>query len=611
MKKIFYITLIFILAFAGCEKILDKEPLQIVSDADVWDDPGLIKSYHASLYDRAPTKRLFIQGYWWGAEWDAWSWPNNDNHPEIHVDPNDYPVLCDEARGGYSWAYSLDLNEVGFNNTTWQLQYWDYQIIRSCNEFLELIQEGNVDEDTRKILSAEVRWIRAFVYLEKVKRYGGVPIISKVQSITDPDEELFPVRNKEQEVYDFVISECELAAEDLPEVASELGHADKYTALATISRAALYAGSIAKYGQVKLNGIVGIPSSEADKYWQIAYDASKEIIDNGPYLLYDEESDKALNYQNIFLDEENSEIIFSRRFIGKDYGHSFDFYNKPLSFRVGWGGFINPTLDLVDDFDFIDGSDGAIDWTSQTSSVMELLKNKDPRLHGSIYYQGSEIEGDSIEAYILEADGVYLENNPGGFYMWDNNGTTIPIGHVGDDVYPIHRDGTKTGFNIKKFLRPDFDQDGQGVSDTDWIEFRLAEILLNYAEAAFELGKPGDARNAVNQIRDRAGIAQRGSITLDQIRHERKIELVFECHRIWDIRRWRIANDVYNKEFHGLNTIWVLPENTYRYEIFNCDYRDQKSNPLPRYFNPQRMYYIAITVDRINNNPNLVENPGY
>ena len=144
-----------------------------------------------------------------------------------------------------------------------------------------------------------------------------------------------------------------------------------------------------------------------------------------------------------------------------------------------------------------------------------------------------------------------------------------------------------------------------GTSRTDWIIFRYAEILLNLAEAAFELGKTDEALDAINQIRNRAGIAPLTTIDRNKIHHERKIELAFEGHRYWDVRRWRTAEVDLSKSFSNLR--FIVDYTTRKYKLEILPHWD--GLPVPQFY-PQH-YYMPITLERTNNNPNLVENPGY
>ena len=143
-------------------------------------------------------------------------------------------------------------------------------------------------------------------------------------------------------------------------------------------------------------------------------------------------------------------------------------------------------------------------------------------------------------------------------------------------------------------------------SRTDYQIFRFAEILLNYAEAAFELGKPDDALDAVNQIRRRAGVKELPSIDRDKIRHERKVELAFENHRYWDLRRWREAETALTRSFSGLQYIYDYKSGKFKVVVIEDV---DGTTASPTFYNQN--YYFPITKARRAANPNLIENPGY
>jgi hypothetical protein len=147
-------------------------------------------------------------------------------------------------------------------------------------------------------------------------------------------------------------------------------------------------------------------------------------------------------------------------------------------------------------------------------------------------------------------------------------------------------------------------------STTPWYVFRYAEVLLNYAEAAVELGKTSDALGAVNELRTRAGIAPLTSITRDQVRHERKVELAFENQRWWDIRRWRIAATVLNNtQFHALYP-WLMWEEGKSPSQMKYTFEIVPAPKNTRTF-PPKLYYERIDPEEITKNSNLVQNPGY
>ena len=146
---------------------------------------------------------------------------------------------------------------------------------------------------------------------------------------------------------------------------------------------------------------------------------------------------------------------------------------------------------------------------------------------------------------------------------------------------------------------------GMGTSKTDWIIFRYAETLLNFAEAAFELGKTDEALDAINEIRERAGIKLLTTIDRDKIRQERRIELAFEGNRYWDVRRWRTAEHDLSLPFSSVKFIIDYSTRKFKLDII----KNFVGLPTPQFY--PRHYYMPITLARVNNNPNLVENPGY
>lgn len=555
----------------SCKKIVDLKPLDIISGDQVWQDPNLIKAYITNLYSRVPLSGVFV------------------DDPGASVEQL---LICDEGRSSFDW-WPTTFTKGLLNTTGGEVEYWDYNLVRDMNTFFKEITTAGIADDVKNQYIGEVKFLRAYVYFEMVKRYGGVPLILVPQDI-HAGESLFIKRNTEKEIYDFIATECdESAAKLLVNTQPESGRVTQYAALALKSRAMLYAASEAKYGTVQLNGLVGIPSSDANAYWQKSLDASNAIISANKFELYNKYSDKAKNYQMIFLEKNNKEIILEKKYTGVQYGHSVDdFYETNANYSY-WGCQFSPTLELINSFENIDGSSGLIDWPNVRGELPYILRNKDPRFHASILYNGQQWVNDTVRLWL----GVYA----GGTLFNSEQNQYKGIDEVGRDQQTSQ--GSKTGFFMKKFLDPTRSPARPHESDQDWMVYRYAEILLNYAEAAFELGNDVGALNAINQIRTRAGIAQLAAITLDKIRHERQIELVFETHRFWDLRRWHIAKTVLSRNFHGAFPYYDYDQGNFIYKVDNCE-------GYTRVFK-EAYYYLPITEDRINNNPNLIENPGY
>jgi hypothetical protein len=219
-----------------------------------------------------------------------------------------------------SWRDLKSVKANGINSDGGVMEYWGsaYYTIRNLNEFIDKVPSSPINDDLKKLRIAEARFIRAYNYFAMVKRYGGVPLITKVPKIDDSEDVLFPKRNTEKEIYDFVIAETTAIAEDLAKT-TEYGRANKWAALALNCRAALYAASVANFGVVQLNGLLGISKSEANNYYQKAYDAANTIITSGPYQLYNQDADKVQNFKNIFLVKKNSEAIMARQHGGAGF----------------------------------------------------------------------------------------------------------------------------------------------------------------------------------------------------------------------------------------------------------------------------------------------------
>lgn len=571
MKKILVLFTVCFLTFS-CEEVVDKEPLDMITDAQVWDDPALIDAHLTFLYSQTQN---FLPYAGYGAQ-----------NPLVN--------LTDEGRCGIGWSnvhqYTQGVLNPSNANGGAYVHFWPYSSIRNQNEFLEKIQDGNVTDEFRNLRSAEVRYLRAWNYYQLAIRFGGVPLLTVAQSWED---DLFVPRNKEEEIWEFIRTELDEIIEILPAEPNGM-RVNKWVALALKSRAMLHAASIAKYGQVQLDGIVGAPASKADFYFTESYNASKEILDNGPYALYEKHADKAKNYQMIFLDEsnENKEVIFAEKFVGIDRGHTLDADQQPITYKASVVAVINPTLEMVDEYEFVDGRPGSdIDYT-QIINTKELYKDKEPRFHASILYNQAYWIDDTIRTYYFTVQNNLT--NP------RKNGPAFRGIHVNDR----EAGATQTGFYMKKFL-----QEKRGVptgeSNQDFIIFRLGEIYLNHAEAAFQLGgKNAEALESLNAIRRRAGVPEKTEITIDNIKHERRIELAFEGFRMWDARRWRDAVERFSGVVHKLNTYKIASLNTYGYLV------DPAEGKAVRLFQEQN-YYNPIHQDFLVENPKLIQNPGY
>lgn len=598
MKKSLILLILFGTGlFFSCNKeVLNKQPLNIISDANVWKDPALINAYLTQIYNDMPWLGNDCSGN--GTSGDA-AW----NFADINdVSDESYPQYRDwNPSNTFKYKYG-NLNISGG-----LLEWWGYGTVREINQFIANIPGSPLDAGVKKSKLAEARFLRAFCYFAMVKRYGGVPLILSVQSTADTKATLYPPRSTEQSVYDFIIAEADSSAADLPLVVSadSLGHPSKYAALALESRAALYAGSIAQYGSVQLNGVVGIPPGLASGYYQKSYAASQAIIKSGIYSLYNLDANKTTNFRNIFLVKNNSEVIFAKKHDANNQlaggnGWAVDFFNCPRPQAWGRGLYDQAYLELAESFQHVDGTPGTLDRTAiqqGTYTMDQIWNNKDPRFYATFYTQGNEWKGSTLDFHA----GLLL---PDGSIQTSGAYNGIPA--TGDQDYQ------GTGIGVLKYLDESHDNmaganSGWATSSQDWLIFRYAEILLNDAEAAYGSGNTAQAMADINLIRNRAGIAPLTSVSTDAIHQERKVELAFEGQRYWDVRRWRTAVTDLSVKWSGIRYI-LDASNPGKFQVQIINNVDGTSN-IPQ-FRPEN-YYLPITIARTANNPALAENPGY
>jgi hypothetical protein len=613
------------IAMTSCYDVLDQIPTDRYSDVVVWNDPKLLEQHLAELYLCVPVMINDAPG-----TKIEWGWGSQMNVDNPSSDPNDEQYgygfsaqfqgplrtleVADEARCSNAPStqnmVTLKLDGILANNTKWQWWGNAYYTIRMLNHFIQYAGSSSIYKIEERI--AEARFLRAFCYFAMVKRYGGVPLITEVLELSDYSEKsmaLYPKRNTEKEVYDFILQETDEISKILPS-SNEAGRANKWAALALRSRAALYAGSIAQFGTQQLNGLLGFPSGTHTGYYQMCYDACTEIMTQSPHRLYNVDADKVQNYKNIFLNKGNCEAIMVKQHSGNSgYGNSRWSWDMVECPRNVWGTANNhcPYVEMVEEFELKDGSSGVINKEyaqSRLWSLEELWGDRDPRFFASIWTQGTSWP----DPLVGGVSGVNTVDMHYGIITED--GTLLDL--AADSYNGIPARGplmrsVNTGFGVMKYLDPTANNYNWYLeSTTDYLIFRFGEILLNYAEAAFELGKSADALDAVNQIRGRAGIALLASIDSEKIRHERKVELAFENHRYWDLRRWRIAVEKLTRTYTGLRYIYDFASGKYRVVfIDNID----GSTTTPKFY--ESNYYFPIGQNRIAINSNLVENPGY
>jgi len=583
----------------------ERDPKQMITDEQLWNSPTLMTSLLANYYNRLPTLHgVFNTGGMTELDDAMWSGHRDQNWR------NDFQFGDDYGR------------------------YWDYGFIRDINLSLENIQtlSTKLTPAQKNLFSAELRFIRAFVYFEMVKRMGGVPLVQKplVYDFSGDPTPLQVPRAKEHEIYDFIYQEMEAIKEDLVANNASKTRSNKYTALALESRAMLYAASIAKYNALMASpistkgGEVGIPASMANAYYLKSLNAAKQII-TGPYSLFNDNPDKGANFYDMLNKKTGSEVIFAKDFAVSLKVHRFAYDNiiKSMTEDNESSSTISPSLSLVESFDYLDGSKGTLRDKDAAGNyiayngIMDIFANKDARLYGTVIYPGTTFKNNPVK---IQA-GVAVWTN--GAYQLTTSaelGKNYTDGQVWtgfDGPKDDAMDVSNTGFYIRKFVSDAPAASTRGTSAANWWPwFRLGEIYLNAAEAAFELEQP-EALGYVNSLRQRAGFPANSlsALTMEVIRNERRVELAFEDHRYFDLKRWRLAHLVWDGSENDANAV---VRGLYAYRVVRPGHADNGKYIYAR-IRPSRFrrarffrmanYYSSIDQAVLNNNPKIVRNP--
>jgi starch-binding outer membrane protein, SusD/RagB family len=536
----------------SCKRnLLDITPSDALSDATTFTDIQFVNRFLNNIYGTIPN------GF---ARRDQQPGDANWSRGMTALD-----MASDDAEANNLAGSTHTLNQ-GVIPTTWAYaeDMWtqSYELIRKCNLLIENIDQTPADESLKARMKGEATFMRAFAHAELLKWFGGIPLMLKAGT---PEEAIIP-RNTYDECVAQIITDCDAAAAVLPVVypASDLGRATKVAALSLKARVLLYKASPLNNGGN--NGL-----------WQAAADAAKEVMNYGPppgtgdYDLYND-------YYKTFIDKlGNKEIIWARKFQNPDINPS-DGARAKWYMSVGaandgaWGGF-SPTQNLVDAYEMKNGK--SISDPSSNYNPQDPYTNRDSRLDKSVVHNGSKYKR-----------GIIIETFRGGN---ENNSSRF--------------DSSKTGYGLMKMVDTS-KYSGNGDADNDWIFIRYAEVLLNYAEAKNEATGPDQSvYDALNMVRARSGQPALSGLNQDQLRqriqNERRVELSFEEHRFFDVRRWKLGSTYFNAPVYkvqitknGNNLIYNFPK-----------WEDRKFEEFQN--------FLPIPQSEIDRNAKLQQNPGY
>jgi hypothetical protein len=495
--------------------------------------------------------------------------------------------ITDEAESEVAFFHTQQWNVANITSVGNLVGQEDYRYfirwtaIRNCNIILERIDEvPDLDESYKKQVIGEIKFIRALNYAEMLKRYGGVPLIDKRLGVKD---NLNIPRNTVEETVNFIVRDCDEAVALLPDTypANFRGRVTKTAAQMLKARTLLYAASpLFNTGQPYLslgedNQLICYGNQDISR-WQLAADAAKAAIDMAPAggfrLITDKGVDK--NYKYVWEQNDNAEIVLAEKAFGARSRTQFPWYGlQPTTIIGAWGG-VSVIHNFVQKYEKKDGTPQTWNLNGGGNDLNKKYSELDPRFAQTVGYNGS----------FWNQDVPVLETFQGGRHAASSWG----------------------GAWMKKLI-PDVLSSSSSATPNS-IVFRLAEAYLNYAEALNEAQGPvQEAHNAVNIIRQRSGMPDLpADLSKEQfrerVRNERAIELAFEDHRLWDIRRWLIAEQdgVMQGPVYGLK-IYKIPDDTeFRYEPYVIETRT---------FLPKMYLHPFLNTEVFKGY--LIQNPGY
>lgn len=542
MKNIYKSAIIALMALglSSCTSFLDMSPTDKVSDKVMWESTTNAE-YHVNylysyIYD-------VLMGQCVAGQTEALT-------DMLKYGSYNYNALCYiPSEIAYGAATTLTAGYVDS-----YLGYWGswYTGISKVNKaIVSLRKYGQMSDQDKLRLEAEMKFMRAFLYFDLMKRYKEIIIYDENLDAYAKDKAV----SSEAEGWDLIQADLEYAAENLPERTASKGRLDKGMAWGFMTRAMLYA-----------------------ERWDLVKTAAVEVEKLG-YAL---EADYQDGYMKP-IGSGNKEAIIQYQFDrANDVTHSYDFYYTPggdfsINKETG-GGYGTPAQEMVESYELATG--GFPDWTpwhdvtTQTPPYADL----EPRFHASVLYNGAPWKGRKIEPYVGGADG---------WCQW--NLEREPKGR------------TTTGYYLRKMVDESHDVIAYSGGVQPLIVLRYAEVLLNKAEACHKTNDPAGANAAVRAIRDRVGLPYEdvtGDDLWKAIRQERKVELAYEGLWYWDLRRWKVAHKPYPEgltgyQQHGLK-IEKNNDGTFTYTYVSVDDQDRNF--------PEKMYRFPMPTGELNNN---------
>lgn len=580
-------------AVAGCMKPLNVVPVEFKSAEDVFTDSARAELFINNAYTDLPAD--VSNSYNW---LDGNAMLASATDEAVHVSTNKTSPSAAQRMSAGNWnpsnmryyRASDGAGEIG----SW-LKWGGYHGNRKANTALTHLHKlpTTTSERFRKRMRGEALFIRALQHWFLFQKWGGIPIVDR--SFEASDNVLLP-RNSVQSVVNFIVQQCDEAMALLPEEPytepTEVGRADRGSCMALKAKVLLYAAS-PLYNRAGTDSLTSLMNVDPNR-WAAAAKAAQDVVDLNWYTLYKPTTNGQRNYKEFFnawgAGTTNREFIFGRlRSPNRDTEND----NFPAGFTNAKGGTC-PSQDMVDAYEMEDGT--VFSWANPDEAKDPYLK-RDPRFYASIIYNGAKY------AKFANKSNYTFQTFTGG-----DNAT----GNA----------KTETSYYLYKFM--DYSNvnpaQGTGTAYHNWHYFRYAEVLLNLAEAANEAGGPAytvagagsplSAVDAINLVRERVGMpdvattfSRRGlPLTKENlrelIRNERRVELAFEDHRYYDVRRWMIIEQL--PKFVRGCVITKNPDGSFSY--------DPNVQVETKVFETKH-YFFPIPQTEVNRNPNMRQNP--
>ena len=462
-----------------------------------------------------------------------------------------WDLMTDNGYSQFPWDGVMVIGNGQANAANTGREYFSYNQIRKCNNFLEKIDLIDMDANKREIFKAEARFLRAYDYFRKVQFYGDVPLV--VKTIADPSEAKLS-KDPKSEVVSFILAELEEIAAVLPvqNMRESNGHITKGAALALKARLELY-----------------------EKNYVAAMVDAKQVMEMNVYELFPD-------YSGLFLvdnEAQNKESILEISYVQNLYPNGIWQHITPAK-EGGWSS-LSAVQTLVDSYEMVDGK--TIDDPASGYDAQKPFINRDPRLDMTILYPGA----------------------------WFNERYFNSLDRTSSDFHQ-NAAAPRSGYNVLKYLKI-VPSDLFFNGDANVMVIRLAEVLLIYAEAAIELNQiADDVYNAIDMVRQRAGMPKVDRAEYNSqaklrelVRRERRVELAFEGLRYWDIKRWDIGQESLNGPLYG------CLEGSVDAETGFVTWSDTRIKLEDKVFYPERNYLLPIPQAELDANPNVKQNTGY